>query len=954
MAKESKMMIDPKSGFCSETKVYHSLLPPAPLPPSTSSLSISDYVLSLLQKQYTSSTSDFYPERVTAVIDSETGDRGDTAFILLPATSQIPILYLSLLSTGVILCEPAIAFGTSETAHKLPSGLRYNTILLDSPDFQSMVNSSLLKQNHMDSVEEKVSQSDTAAILYSSGTTGRFKGVVLTHRNLIACVAELYAFKQMVKTNARAVMCFSVPFFHVYGFLGIFSTVVTGDTLVVPRKRFDFCMMMKAVEDFKVTVLAVAPPVILAMTRGESSIAGAGLLENYDLSSLGGIVCGGAPLPTEVIVKFGRRFPNIAIRQGYGITEAACAIFRAADAWDCRRLGSTGKLIANIQVKIVDPVTGVALPPGKQGELWAKGPSIMKGYVGEEAESTLDSEGWLKTGDLCYIDNEGFLYIVDRLKELIKYKGYQVRIYMQVPPAELEELLHSHPDILDAAVIPYPDEEAGEVPMAFVVRKSQSSIDKTQVMDFISKHMPISGRHITKIRVPTGSDKSAIFCTSSSSSSGCLAWKVIVPLGGAGSNSIQHEDSNAVNNNEMEMLLSFNLHDEKFQFIQLPAKRTTDEQKKNLLVDYPHLLEFKGSPCIARIEKVSANGSDYSHRFRVDHQSISCCCCCCKVHLYRLKDNVNQVWVNEESFGVRINSTRAWKGEVGHLAPEPCCFCFGSTTTPPTRICSFSDQILLYWFKDEYLQVYNLRSVKLQLVVPNYPKEDAIFGAKMKEPLHTFLSGEDDIYCSNLDYQLHCHVENFLAVQTFIPEGVEADDFRELVLKREDPNGLAYPVTGVALPRCKKGELWAKGPPIMKGYVGEEAEGMSSTLDSEGWLRTGNLCYIDNEGFLYIVDRLKELIKYKGYQVPPAELEGLLHSHPDILGAAVIPYPDEEAGEMPMAFVVRKSQSLIDKTQVIDFISKQLCRKIKFHDKCMRNLDIPSRQNVAKLDDFTN
>ncbi|MCL7034775.1 hypothetical protein MKW94_022967 [Papaver nudicaule] len=520
-------MIDPKSGFCSETSIYHSLLPPAPLPPSTSSLSISDYVLSLLHRQYTSSTSDFYPERTAAVIDSETGDRvsysdflgnikslryslksivglskGDTAFILVPATRQIPILYLSLLSIGVVvspsnptnttaeishqlkLCKPAIAFGTSETAHKLPSVLQYSTILLDSPNFQNLMNGSSLRENHVDSVEEKVSQSDTAAILYSSGTTGRLKGVILTHHNLIASVAEVYALKQMIEVNARAVMYSTVPYFHVYGFIAILTAVVTGDTLVVPRKRFDFCMMMKAVEDFKVTVLAVAPPVILAMTKGESSSIG--IPEEYDLSSLEGIICGGAPLPTEVIVRFGRRFPNIAIRQGYGITEAACAIARAADAWDCRRLGSTGKLIANIQVKIIDPVTGVALPPCKQGELWAKGPSIMKGYVGEEAEgmsSTLNSEGWLKTGDLCYIDNEGFLYVVDRLKELIKYKAYQVA------PAELEELLHSHPDILDAAVIPYPDEEAGEIPMAFVVKKSQSSIDKTQVIDFISKQV---------------------------------------------------------------------------------------------------------------------------------------------------------------------------------------------------------------------------------------------------------------------------------------------------------------------------------------------------------------------------------------------------------------------------------------------------------------------------------
>ncbi|KAI3983229.1 hypothetical protein MKX01_007560 [Papaver californicum] len=362
MAKESKMMIDPKSGFCLETKIYHSLLPPAPPPPSTSSLSISEYIFSRLHQHYTSSTSDFYPERVTALIDSETGDRvsyseflskieslshslksivglskGDTAFILLPASCQIPILYLSLLSIGVIvspsnpanttteishqlkLCKPAIAFGISETAQKLPSGLRYSTILLDSPHFHSMMNSLLLRQNHMDSVEEKVSQSDTAAILYSSGTTGWFKGVILTHRNLIAAVAELYNLKKIImNVSARAVMYSSVPFFHVYGFIAIFQNVVTGDTLVIPRKRFDFRMMMKAVEDFKVTVLAVAPPVILAMTKGEPSVGGVGIPEDYDLSSLEGIICGGAPLPTEVIVRFGRRFPNIAIRQGMG------------------------------------------------------------------------------------------------------------------------------------------------------------------------------------------------------------------------------------------------------------------------------------------------------------------------------------------------------------------------------------------------------------------------------------------------------------------------------------------------------------------------------------------------------------------------------------------------------------------------------------------------------------
>ncbi|XP_026440899.1 uncharacterized protein LOC113339897 [Papaver somniferum] len=233
----------------------------------------------------------------------------------------------------------------------------------------------------------------------------------------------------------------------------------------------------------------------------------------------------------------------------------------------------------------------------------------------------------------------------------------------------------------------------------------------------------------------------------------------------------------------------------KFEFIQLPAKSTIDKQK-NSLVDYPHLLEFKGSPCIARIEKISGNGSDYPHRCRDDHQGSSNCCCCCKVHLYVLKDKVKQAWIKEESFDVCVNSSPRFLRELGTLAPDPCCFCLSSTTTPPTHIFSFSDQMLLYWFNGEYLQVYNLRSEKIQLVLPSYTNESAVFRAKMKEPRHVFISSsDDDIYCSNMDYQLHCHEENVLSLETFIPEGVQgvdADDFSKLDLEREDRRCSAF------------------------------------------------------------------------------------------------------------------------------------------------------------------
>ncbi|KAI3970303.1 hypothetical protein MKX01_023950 [Papaver californicum] len=518
------MKIDPKSGFCSETLTYHSLRPIVPLPPENSSLSIYDYVFSLFR-----SISNSSPETRTAIIDSDTNTRisysvliqkieslshhlksvvglskGDTAFILSPALPQIPILYFSLLSIGVVispsnptsaaseishqinLSKPVIAFSTSKTAHKIPSVLHYGTILLDSSDFEFMmtgVEKTMSSRRTSIDLLEKVNQLDTAAVLYSSGTTGRVKGVMLSHRNFISLAAGIYGSQLKNRgfgTNDVVVLC-TVPLFHVYGLVCILKAVAMDETLVVmnQERRFEVRRLMKIVEDYKVTNLAVAPPVILAMCKGPR------MDHSYDMRSLTTVVCGGAPLLMEIISRFRDRYPNLVLAQAYGLTETTGGVFRTLGVEESCRIGSTGRLSSIMQAKIVDPETGAALPPCKQGELWVKGATIMKGYIGEEEATltTLDRDGWLKTGDLCYIDNEGYLYVIDRLKELIKYKGYQVA------PAELEELLQSHPDILDAAVIPYPNEEAGQVPMAFLVKRPHSSIDEPQVMDFVAKQV---------------------------------------------------------------------------------------------------------------------------------------------------------------------------------------------------------------------------------------------------------------------------------------------------------------------------------------------------------------------------------------------------------------------------------------------------------------------------------
>lgn len=387
-----------------------------------------------------------------------------------PIGSQSEVAY------QVRLCKPAVAFATSATAHKLPNGL--TTILLDSPEFLSLIDGSRPGTGPGYPVE--VNQTDSAAILYSSGTTGRVKGVISTHRNFIALIAGMHAIRLQPDPNepvVQAVSMFTLPLFHVFGFFMLIRAVSMGETMVL-TERFNFEEMLRAVERFKVTSMPVSPPVIVALANSV-------LAQKYDLSSLRLLGCGGAPLGKEVAERFIRKFPNVEIVQGYGLTESGGGATRMIDPEEAKNYASVGRLAENMEAKIVDPETGEALPPGQRGELWLRGPTVMKGYVGDDKATaeTLDKDGWLKTGDLCYFDDEGFIYIVDRLKELIKYKAYQV------PPAELEHILQSHPDIADAAVIPYPDEEAGQIPMAYVVRRPGSNITEALVMDFVAKQV---------------------------------------------------------------------------------------------------------------------------------------------------------------------------------------------------------------------------------------------------------------------------------------------------------------------------------------------------------------------------------------------------------------------------------------------------------------------------------
>jgi acyl-CoA synthetase (AMP-forming)/AMP-acid ligase II len=304
---------------------------------------------------------------------------------------------------------------------------------------------------------------DLIALPYSSGTSGRPKGVMLTHRNLVAVTCQVEA-QAHIDQDWRTLGI--LPFFHIYGLVVLMNFPLYFGGLCVTMPRFDLAEFLRLVQEHRLTHLYLVPPLVLALARHP-------LVAQYDLSSVKLVNSGAAPLDEELQRACAERL-GCLVTQGYGMTETALACHVTPQDPAKVRPGAVGQTLPNMESKVADLVSGAALPPGERGEICVRGPNIMRGYWNdpEATARTIDAEGWLHTGDVGYADPDGYFFVVDRVKELIKYKG------MQVAPAELEGLLLSHPAVADAAVIPSPDQEAGEVPKAFVVLRSAASADE--------------------------------------------------------------------------------------------------------------------------------------------------------------------------------------------------------------------------------------------------------------------------------------------------------------------------------------------------------------------------------------------------------------------------------------------------------------------------------------------
>ncbi|KAJ1896137.1 hypothetical protein LPJ66_004175 [Kickxella alabastrina] len=417
---------------------------------------------------------------------------GDTVAIFAANSMNYPIVAYAIVAAGAT-CTPANPMYTPrELAHQLTDS-RCKMIIVGE-GFQPTVDSALALSNHavehiltMDGsksmsansilkiIKETGTQEDyffntrrdnyaeiPAYLCYSSGTTGRPKGVLLTHRNMVTNAMQINGLKRFDSgAHTHETFLGLAPFCHAYGLSYVLhSSVAQGGTIVI-MAAYTFEKLLSAIQHFKITYGYLVPPIVCALSKDPR-------VDKFDLTSMHTVLSGGAALSPTLIETTEARLPGVRIVQGYGMSEMSPATTMLSTSH--RNPASIGILLAGCQAKVIDD-TGSPLGCETAGELCFRGPNIMLGYLNnpKATEDIFDSEGFLHTGDIGYFDQNGFFYITDRKKELIKYKGFQVA------PSELEGILAEHPDVEDAMVMAvYDDEQATEIPKAYIVLRNNA------------------------------------------------------------------------------------------------------------------------------------------------------------------------------------------------------------------------------------------------------------------------------------------------------------------------------------------------------------------------------------------------------------------------------------------------------------------------------------------------
>jgi acyl-CoA synthetase (AMP-forming)/AMP-acid ligase II len=432
-------------------------------------------------------------DAVAASLSTRGFARGDVFAIYAPNLPQYPVAFHAVTAAGGVvtpvdpsatveeltrqlndtgathlLTVPSIADGAAEAA---ASSAVEEVFVLGESEVGSPFR--VLIDTEAEPPGVDIGPDDLAVLAYSSGTTGPPKGVELTHRNLVAAVCQMSGSEPPEITDDD-VSVGVLPFSHIYGMTVVMNLHLREGVTVVTVPQFAFEPFLDTLEKHRVTVAYLVPPIVRALAQRP-------VVNEFDLSSLSLIGSGAAPLPTEMANACADRL-DCLVKQGYGLTETSGTTHLNPRDPDRIRRGSVGLPVPNTECRVVDVETDEELGVGEQGEVLIRGPQVMQGYHDRpEATANAFTDGWLRTGDLGVVDEDGYLSVIDRVKELIKYNGYQVA------PAELETLLTEEPAVTDAAVVPKPDRTAGEIPKAFVV--ADGDIDTEAVRSTVAERV---------------------------------------------------------------------------------------------------------------------------------------------------------------------------------------------------------------------------------------------------------------------------------------------------------------------------------------------------------------------------------------------------------------------------------------------------------------------------------
>ncbi len=428
--------------------------------------------------------------------------RGEVVAVYAPNCPEFAVAVLGVLRAGGVVTPVNANYNPSELAHQLrdadaryvvTSGTREENVraILGEVDVRTVY---VIRDRTINEDDQPVEEfeplmeigatppvlddlnpaEDVALLPYSSGTTGEPKGIMLTHRNLVANLLQAGAVESLT-TDDRVMGV--LPFYHIFGLMSFIGLSMHAGATVVTMPRFDFEYFIDLIQRHEITVAFLVPPMVLGLAKHPA-------VGTYDTSSLRYITCGAAPLSADLATECAERL-GCVVKQGYGMAETSPATHGLTLDMPPKP-ASVGRALPNTSFRLVDMQTRTDVETGAHGELWIRGPQVMKGYLHDlEATATvLDDDGWLHTGDVARADADEYLYIVDRVKELIMCEG------KHVAPAELEALILAHPEVMDAAVVPVPDPDAGEVPKAFVVRAPGSGLTADALMAHVADQVP--------------------------------------------------------------------------------------------------------------------------------------------------------------------------------------------------------------------------------------------------------------------------------------------------------------------------------------------------------------------------------------------------------------------------------------------------------------------------------